>query len=117
MFLREWMEKFVPNKEYFTHVPVWKLFYSLSLEFWLPKMLESIGNTLGKFVKSQKAPKSVIAHFMLEYVFIKIFLEHSQRKFVSQDTMKTRSKPLIMSIFLSIVENAIFMGISSETSL
>ena len=109
--------KFDPNKEYFTHVPVWKLFYSLSLEFWLPKTLESIGNTLGKFVKSQKAPKSVIAHFMLEYVFIKIFLEHSQGKFVSQDTMKTRSKPLIMSIFLFVIGNVIFMGIFLETSL
>jgi hypothetical protein len=45
LFLRFWMDRFSPEKEYFTMAPVWICLYSLPQEFWLEEILMGIGNT------------------------------------------------------------------------
>jgi hypothetical protein len=57
LFLRFWTEKFSPEKEDFTHAPVWIRLYSLPQEFWLEEVLAGIGNTIGIYVKSSEATK------------------------------------------------------------
>jgi hypothetical protein len=57
LFLRFWTEKFSPEKEDFTHAPVWLRLYSLPQEFWLEEVLAGIGNTIGIYVKSSEATK------------------------------------------------------------
>jgi len=51
LYLRFWKEKFNPDKEDLTVAPIWVRLYSLPSEFWLPEVLEDIGNALGHFVK------------------------------------------------------------------
>jgi hypothetical protein len=57
LFLRFWTEKFSPEKEDFSHAPVWIRLYSLPQEFWLEEVLAGIGNTIGIYVKSSEATK------------------------------------------------------------
>jgi len=57
LFLRYWKEKFNPDREDMTVAPVWVRLYSLPTEYWLPEILEDIGNTLGSFVKISEQTK------------------------------------------------------------
>jgi hypothetical protein len=57
LFLRFWMERFSPEKEDFTHAPVWLRLYSLPQEFWLEEILAGIDNTIGIYVKASEATK------------------------------------------------------------
>jgi hypothetical protein len=57
LFLRFWTERFSPEKEDFSHAPVWIHLYSLPQEFWLEEVLASIGNTIGIYVKYLEATK------------------------------------------------------------
>jgi len=57
LYLRYWKEKFNPDKEDLTVAPVWVRLYSLPSEYWLPEILEDIGNTLGNFVKVSEQTK------------------------------------------------------------
>jgi hypothetical protein len=57
LFLRFWTEKFIHEKEDFSHAPIWIRLYSLPREFWLEEVLASIGNTIGIYVKSSEATK------------------------------------------------------------
>jgi len=51
LFLRTWKERFNPDNEDLSVVPVWIRLYSLPAELWEPEIMEAIGNTLGTFVK------------------------------------------------------------------
>jgi hypothetical protein len=57
LFLRFWMERFSPEKEDFTHAPVWLRLYSLPQEFWLEEILAGIDNTIGIYVKASEATR------------------------------------------------------------
>jgi hypothetical protein len=57
IFLCFWMEKFSPEKEDFTHAPVWLRLYSLPKELWLEEILAGIGNTIGIYVKALEEKK------------------------------------------------------------
>jgi hypothetical protein len=57
LFLRFWTERFSPEREDFTHAPVWLRLYSLPQEFWLEEILAGIGNTIGSYVKASEATK------------------------------------------------------------
>jgi len=57
LYLRYWKEKFNPDKEDLTVAPVWVRLYSLPTEYWLPEILEDIGNALGNFVKVSEQTK------------------------------------------------------------
>ena len=52
LYLRIWKERFNPDLEDLSIVPVWIRLYSLPTEFWEPEILEAIGNSLGTFVKA-----------------------------------------------------------------
>ena len=51
LFLRLWKEKFRTEKEDMRITPVWITLYSLPGEYWDPKILEDLGNFLGKFIE------------------------------------------------------------------
>ena len=51
LFLRPSKEKFYPEKENMKVALVWIRMYSLLCEYWDPKILEDLGNSLGKFIK------------------------------------------------------------------
>jgi hypothetical protein len=53
--MQPWKENFFSEKETLKMVPVWLRFYSLPLDYWLPSTFESIGNKLGKYVKTSEA--------------------------------------------------------------
>jgi hypothetical protein len=55
LYMRPWKENFSPKKEIFKNVPVWLCLYSMPLKYWLPSTFESIGNKLGKYVKTSEA--------------------------------------------------------------
>jgi hypothetical protein len=57
LFLRYWTERFNPEKEDFSHAPVWIHLYSLPQEFWLEEILAGIRNTLGIYVKASEETK------------------------------------------------------------
>jgi hypothetical protein len=59
LFLCFWTKKFIPEKEDFTHAPVWLRLYSLPQEFSLEETLAGIGNTIGIDVKASKATKQL----------------------------------------------------------
>jgi hypothetical protein len=52
--MQPWKEKFSLEKETFKNVPVWMRLYSLPLDYWLPLTFETIGNKLGKYVKTSE---------------------------------------------------------------
>lgn len=52
LFLRIWKERFNPDLEDLSIVPVWIRLYSLPTELWEPEILEAIGNSLGTYVKA-----------------------------------------------------------------
>jgi hypothetical protein len=53
--MRPWKEKFFPEKETFKIVPIWLRLYSLLINYRLPSTFKSIGNKLGKYVKTSEA--------------------------------------------------------------
>lgn len=55
LYMQPWKENFTPKQETFTSIPLWIKIYSLPLEYWLPKTLEAIGNSLGDFLKLSEA--------------------------------------------------------------
>lgn len=57
LFIRHWEDYYNPNKEKMLATPVWIRLFGLSMEFWDPKILEVIGNTIGSFVKVTKSTK------------------------------------------------------------
>jgi len=48
---------FVPEQETFTSVPIWVRLYSLPLDYWQMESLTSIGNKLGRYVKTSEATR------------------------------------------------------------
>jgi hypothetical protein len=51
LYLRNWIERFNPDKEDFTWALVWIRLYSLPRDYWDEETLRDIGNSLGDFVK------------------------------------------------------------------
>lgn len=51
LYLRDWVERFNPDKEDLSWAPVWICLYSLPLEYWNENSLQDIGNGLGEFIK------------------------------------------------------------------
>jgi hypothetical protein len=51
LHFRPWTERFILGKEDFTATPISISVNSLPHEFWHPKILEGIGNSLESFVK------------------------------------------------------------------
>jgi hypothetical protein len=57
LHLRYWTGKFNLDKEYFSYAPIWVHLCSLSHVYWEEEILAVSGNTLGTFVKIDKATK------------------------------------------------------------
>ena len=57
LYLRDWIERFNPDKEDLSWAPVWIRLYSLPLEYWDEDSLKDIGNALGEFVKIAEETK------------------------------------------------------------
>lgn len=47
-----WFPDFDPNKMTVTKMPVWVRLYNLPLHFWHEGVMEGIGNSIGKYVKT-----------------------------------------------------------------
>eukprot|EP00253_Pinus_taeda_P023327 PITA_23327 len=52
LFVTPWFPDFDPNKMTVTKMPVWVRLYNLPLHFWHERVLEGIGNNIGKYVKT-----------------------------------------------------------------
>jgi len=52
LFMTPWFPDFDPNKMTVTKMPVWVRLYNLPLHFWNEQVLEGIGNSLGKYIKT-----------------------------------------------------------------
>lgn len=50
LFMKPWVPRFDPKKEYFSYLPVWIILYSLPHEYWDLEILVHIGNKLGHFI-------------------------------------------------------------------
>eukprot|EP00253_Pinus_taeda_P026030 PITA_26030 len=57
LYMRPWMMNFVPERETFTSIPVWVRIYLLPLDYWKIESLTTIGNKLGRYVKTSKATR------------------------------------------------------------
>jgi len=57
LYLREWIPRFNPDKEYLTWAPVWIRMYSLPDEYWDEDILKDIGNGLGEYIKAAEETK------------------------------------------------------------
>ena len=57
LYLREWVARFNPDKEYLTWAPVWIRMYSLLDEYWNEDILKDIGNGLGEYIKTVEETK------------------------------------------------------------
>lgn len=57
LYLRNWVERFNPDKENFNWAPVWIRLYSLPLEYWDEDSLQEIGKGLGEFIKIAEETK------------------------------------------------------------
>jgi len=55
LYMRPWVMNYVPEQEMFTSVPIWIRLYPLTLDYWLLKYLNAIGNKLGNFIKISEA--------------------------------------------------------------
>lgn len=51
LFLRNWIERFNPNKEDINSDPIWIKLYSLPQDYWDELSLKEIGSHLGEFIK------------------------------------------------------------------
>ena len=58
LYLREWKERFNPDKEDFSRAPVWIRMYSLPTEYWKEETLRDICNSLGTFIKASEETKT-----------------------------------------------------------
>ena len=52
LFMTPWYPDFDPDKMTITKMPVWVRLYNLPLHFWNERVLEGIGNSIGKFIKT-----------------------------------------------------------------
>lgn len=57
LYLRDWVERFNPNKEDLSWALVWIRLYSLPLDYWDEASLQYIANGLGEFVKIAEETK------------------------------------------------------------
>jgi len=57
LYMRSWMMNFVLEWETFTSVPIWVRLYSLPLDYWKIETLTTIGNKLGRYVKTFEATR------------------------------------------------------------
>lgn len=70
LFMRFGEECYNPDKEPFLAAPVLVRLFGLPTDFWDPKILEGIGNSIGSFVKKQKPQRKEDAPRTLGSVFI-----------------------------------------------
>jgi len=52
LFMTPWFKDFDPNKMTVTKMPVWVRLHNLPLHFWSERVLEGIGNSIGKYIKT-----------------------------------------------------------------
>lgn len=57
LFMRHCEDRYNPDQEKMLAAPVWVRLFGLPIEFWDPKILEGIGDTIGSFVKVSKSTK------------------------------------------------------------
>lgn len=57
LFMRHWEDYYNPDQEKMLEAPIWVRLFGLPVEFWDPEILESIGNTIGTFVKVAETTK------------------------------------------------------------
>ena len=57
LYLKGWVERFNPDKEYLSCAPAWIRLYSLPWEYWEENSLQEIGNALGEFIKVAEETK------------------------------------------------------------
>ena len=58
LYLRNWVERFNPDKEDLSSAPVWIRLYCLPLEYWDEETLKDIRNGLGDFIKVAEETKN-----------------------------------------------------------
>lgn len=75
LFLKEWIDRFNPDKEDLSCAPVWIRLYSLPLEYWEEESLKVIGNALGDFVK---IPEETKTHRYTSYARICVYMDLKQ---------------------------------------
>lgn len=75
LFLKEWIERFNPDKEFLSSAPMWIRLYLLPLEYWEEESLKAIGNVLGDFVKVAEETKT---HRYTSYMRICIYMDLKQ---------------------------------------
>lgn len=51
LFMRYWEECYNLDREQFLAALVWVHLFGLPIDFWVPEILEGIGNSIGRFVK------------------------------------------------------------------
>lgn len=74
LFLRQWEECYNPEQEQFLAAPVWVQLFGLPMDFWDPKILEGIGNSLGTFVKiAESTARGRYTSFARICVYMNIF--------------------------------------------
>lgn len=52
LFMTPWFPDFDPNKMTVSKVLIWVRIYNLPLQFWSERVLEGIGNNIGKYIKT-----------------------------------------------------------------
>lgn len=57
LYMRPWRMNFMLERKTFTSVPVWVRLYSLPLDYWQIDSLITIGNKLGRYVKTSEATR------------------------------------------------------------
>ena len=75
LFLREWIERFNPDKEDLSWAPVWIRLYSLPLEYLEEDSLKAIGKVLGDLVKVAEDTKT---QRYTSYVRICVYMDMKQ---------------------------------------
>jgi len=54
LFMTPWFPDFDPNKMTVSRMPIWVRLYNLPLHFWSERVLEGIGNNIGKYIKKDQ---------------------------------------------------------------
>ncbi|XP_059076516.1 uncharacterized protein LOC131875840 [Cryptomeria japonica] len=54
-YIRDWTPNFIPRQATIEEIPMWIRLYNLPHEYWKEKVFKSIGEKIGRFIKSDEA--------------------------------------------------------------
>ena len=77
LWLRPWKHKLCQGKEDMRVALVWIRLYSLPCEYWDPKILEDLGNCLGKFIKYIWTNKDPTLYYLFSYLRLYGFIKRT----------------------------------------